>query len=91
MTQLEDRKRFEVVNAYFYRVLKDTYLDGVFLYKNDLIRVESLNPDQLRDILKPLAPYLRKDSIELGFYHFDLNTISEYPVKEVQRLMNLFD
>jgi hypothetical protein len=91
LSHLEDRQRFEVVNAYFYRVLEDTYLDGVFLFKNDLIRVESLNPDQLRDIIKPLAPYLRKDSLQLGFYHFDLNSMSEYPVKEVKRLIELFE
>ncbi len=91
LSELEDRDRFEVVNAYFYRVLENTYLDGVFLYKNDLIRVESVNPDQLKKTLKPLSPYLRRDQLEVGFYHYDLNTLSQYAVGEIEALLELFE
>lgn len=91
LSQLEDRERFEVVNAYFYKVLADTYLDGVFLYANDLIRVEALSPDELKATLKPLAPYLRRDTLQVGFYHFDLNVLNEYPVPEIEDLLELFD
>ncbi|MFK7923618.1 MAG: hypothetical protein AB8H47_16795 [Bacteroidia bacterium] len=87
---LEDRDRFEVVNAYFYRVLADTYLDGTFLYENDMIRLEALSPDQLRESIKPLAPYLSHDSISVGFFHLEVNTSAEYPPKEIRKLVDLF-
>ncbi|MEM6345967.1 MAG: hypothetical protein AAF927_18885 [Bacteroidota bacterium] len=87
---LEDRDRFEVVNAYFYRVLTDTYLDGTFLFENDMIRLEALSPDQLRESVKPLAPYLSQDSMSVGFFHLEVNTSAEYPPKEIERLVELF-
>ncbi|HKK76406.1 MAG TPA: hypothetical protein VJ953_15105 [Saprospiraceae bacterium] len=75
-TLLADGTRFEKLTAYRFRVRKNGYLQGSYVYEDDLIRVETIQPAQLKASRALLAPYLRTANY-ISFYHLDASLLKQ--------------
>lgn len=88
---LSDRDRFKVLEkAHRYQVVKSTYLDGYYLYEEDLIRIESIPVSLLKESSLLLKNVLKKNDISLSFYHLDTATIKNYPYEQLDSIYQLF-
>lgn len=74
----------------FYRVDKSQYHKGTYLYKDDQIRWERVNTQQLREAALLLAPLIRNDSLTLAFYHLSPASIRQFKAGELAKLRPLF-
>lgn len=81
--QLSDSVRFEKLAPYRFRVRKNTYLQGSYIYQDDLIRIETVHPAQLAASRKMLAPYL-KSADYISFYHLDASALKQIPYADLE-------
>lgn len=81
--QLEDSTRCEKLAPYRFRVRKNTYLQGSYIYQDDLIRIETVQPAQLAASRKMLAPYL-KSADYISFYHLDASALKQIPYVDLE-------
>ena len=75
---LVDTSRFEQVDERRYRVVKSTYLDGLYLYRDDVIRLEWVTPEQLTRARLALRDYLPDTGWQPIYYHLDERLLKRY-------------
>lgn len=80
---LADEEQFEKLAAYRFRVRKNGYLKGSYVYKDDLIRIETVQPAQLRASRELLAPYLEAADY-VSFYHLDASMLKQLPYADLE-------
>lgn len=81
--QLADEAQFEKLGAYRYRVQKNGYFQGRYLYQDDLIRVEMVQADQLDGTRQLLKNYLKKARY-ISFYHLDATVLKQIPYADLE-------
>lgn len=81
--QLSDTSRFEKLDTYRFRVRKNGYLQSSYVYQDDLIRVETTQPSQLRASRELLRPFLRSAHY-ISFYHLDASVLKKLPYGELE-------
>lgn len=89
-TELEDEERFLKIGKNRFQVLKSTYLNGHYLYEEDLIRLENINHFELEKSAQALSKLVQNPAITLSFYHLDSLSISKYPVKNIKSIIESF-
>ncbi len=79
-------------NNHYFEILQNTYFKGHFLYKDDVIRVEAVPLETLREttkLLKPLLENKRQDTLTVAFFHLDSTNLKAYRYEDLQNI--LFD
>ena len=89
--QLSDDERFTFLSDNRVKVRKSTYLNGFYLYKNDVIRVEEVPIEEIEAAAELIAPLLKQDSLCVSFYHLDTPTIQRYKHEQLENIYRLFD
>ncbi|MEM1119970.1 MAG: hypothetical protein AAGJ18_05940 [Bacteroidota bacterium] len=84
---LADRQRFNKVSENRWEVVKSTYLDGVYLYAGDWIRLEKSEIEDLKIATNLLQQYLKKEDRRMAFYHLDSAVVAQYPVDFLRSLL----
>lgn len=69
-----------------YRLLKDTVLLGYELHKDDLIRQEDSNFEDILRSAKILKPKIRNEKLTLSLFHLDSLTLDNYTTHEIQTI-----
>lgn len=69
-----------------YRLLKDTILLGYDLHKDDLIRQEDSNFDNILRSAEILKPKIRNEKLTLSLFHLDSLTLDNYTTHEIQTI-----
>jgi len=82
-TSLVDATRFLKKDLNNYTVLKGTYLDGLYLYEGDEIRLEAATMTDLHKAVDLLRPYFINTEFDLLFYHLDERIIEDFGYKEL--------
>lgn len=85
-SKLSDTERFLKIEKNRYKIIKSTYLDGHYLYQEDLIRFEKITTTDLQKAIDLLDPYLKKENRHLVFYHLDSTTIKPFPYESLHKL-----
>ena len=88
---LRDREKIEVLGPKFLRVKKDCYLDGVFLFQNDLIRLEEVPLDEMMNSVRLIEPLIKGDSLHVGLYHLDVSSLQRYSIGDLEDVFDRFD
>ncbi len=88
--ELADTSRFMNIAPKRYKVIKSTYLQGYYLYKDDVIRLEDVPLSVLNKIVPLLASKLQTSSFYLSFYHLDSLIIKDYPHESIYTLRDYF-
>lgn len=87
---LKDSTRFLKITKNRFEVVKNTYLEGHYLYQGDAIRVEQVELEQLTESLHLLKAHWPTADRNIVFYHLDSATIKDYPYEKLQQLRPLF-
>jgi len=86
-TSLVDSTRFLAKDPNHYMVLKGTYLNGLYLYEADEIRLEAISIKELNAAVDLLSPYFKNTNFDLLFYHLDEEIIEGFKAEEL-RMVN---
>lgn len=87
-TAIADPKRFRKVNENHWEVIKSTYLDGVYLYKNDAIRLEKITYRALSTAADLLQQHLKKEDRSIVFYHLDSTVLKDFELQEMNQILS---
>ena len=64
-----------------FRIRKGTFVAGHYLRPNDLLRVEAISPELLREAAALVAQADLADDATVAFFHLDTAIIRRYPVQ----------
>lgn len=76
--ELTDTARYEAMSPARFRVRQSGYLRGQYLYRDDRIRTEAVEPEVLRATATLLKEYLPPADRHLIWYHLDTAIIRRY-------------
>jgi hypothetical protein len=89
---LNNNTVFAKKTNYNFEILQNTYFKGHYLYKDDVIRIEEVPFQTLRETTKLLKPLLEKksqDTLTVAFFHLDSTNLKAYRYEDLQNI--LFD
>jgi hypothetical protein len=89
-SQLTDRSRFYPIADDRYEVIDNTFLDGTFLYKEDLIRLEKVEQKELEKAAGQLQTYDWPESFYISYYHLDSTVISNFNPRTLAEIVERF-
>ncbi|GJM36256.1 MAG: hypothetical protein DHS20C18_52570 [Saprospiraceae bacterium] len=81
---LQDTAHFHKIGPGRFKVVKSTYLDGYYLYTDDLIRLEQIDQDSLLAASRMLREQINQSETRVAFYHLDSTTIKKFPHENLQ-------
>lgn len=87
---LQDSLRFRKLAPNRFEIIKSTYLDGYYLYKNDHIRTETIDTALLTKAADLLKNRLENRNLTLAFYHLDTSTIKHFPHEFLEKITHTF-
>jgi len=90
-TALVDSQRFAKRDSNHWEVIKSTYLNGVYLYKGDKIRLEKVEQVDLVAAANLLQENLKKDNRTIVFYHLDSVVIRSYEIEKLGQILTTFE
>ncbi len=82
---------FKKLDSHRYQVLKSHYFFKGYLYKNDVLRLETVPFDRIYQSAKILSKLLENEYITIAFYHIDQEIIKHYDPKSLESIYRLFD
>jgi hypothetical protein len=87
---LNNNTVFAKKTAYNFEILKNTYFKGHYLYKDDVLRIEEVPLQTLRETTKLLKPLLEKngqDTLTVAFFHLDSTNLKAYRYEDLQNIL----
>jgi len=88
---LEDSQRFTKTAINHWQVAKSTYLNGVYLYEGDQIRLEKSEKKDLKLAAELLNKHLKREDRRVAFYHLDSSVVAQFEVEELSKLLDNFE
>ncbi|MEM7655834.1 MAG: hypothetical protein AAF399_06875 [Bacteroidota bacterium] len=89
-SELADSSRFSFPHPNRLKVLKSTYLDGVYLYQGDEIRLERSSISQISEAVALLEPIWPTQRFHLSLYHLDSHNLSYYSHEQLAEIFDVF-
>ncbi|PKQ69671.1 hypothetical protein [Raineya orbicola] len=83
---LEQNPHLKKIQEKRYKVQKNHYFGGVFLYEQDELRWESVSLENIEKLTKKVASKI--PITEMIFYHLDNQLIQQYPYEKLQNLVH---
>ncbi len=90
-SELRDSQRFMKIDKNHWEVIKSTYLNGIYLYKNDHIRLEKSELPDLEVAADLLQKQLKIDNRTIAFYHLDSTLIQQFEVVDLKAIIGKFE
>ncbi len=87
---LNDETRFLKINPNHFRVVKSTYLEGHYLYRHDVIRLEGVTVKQLQKTASFMNEIIDNQNLTVAFYHLDTATIKFFPHEKMEEILSSF-
>ncbi|GMT48537.1 MAG: hypothetical protein IEMM0008_0076 [bacterium] len=82
---------FKKLDSHRYQVLKSHYFFKGYLYKNDVLRLETVPLDRIRQSAIMLSKIIKNEYINIAFYHLDEEIIKHYDSKDLKNICRYFD
>ena len=89
-TELADSTRFVATSSLQWEVLKDTYLNGLFLYEGDFIRLERVTKNELLAAAELLQIYFSGKEFDLLLYHLEESVLADFSVADLKEVEQVF-
>ena len=71
-------------------VIKSTYIGSFYAYKGDVIRLEQVTAQQLKESAWMLRRFIKNKAIDVAFFHLDEKTLSNYQFENLQEIYQIF-
>ncbi|OXA86793.1 hypothetical protein [Flavobacterium hercynium] len=88
--QLKQDQNFEQINAIFFRAIKSNYKNGVFYEENDLLKIEAISEDNIKQMAKDLRDNVAQEPNEIIFYDLDEFNIKNYEKSIFKQAVSYF-
>lgn len=89
--QLLNKNYFKKTGKNTFQAIKSHYVEGKYLYKDDLIRIEKVSEKQLFQSVRLLKPHFKQDTLNVLFYHLDSHTLRYFKPKTLETLAKEFE
>lgn len=87
---LEQDVNLEKISDTKYRVKSQMKYKGYTFWPNDIIRIEKVSLNMLKQAFKEVHSHNNNDSISILFFNLDDKIINQYPSYEIQKLFNSY-
>ncbi len=84
------KTNFQQISDNHFVLLKNQYLNGLYLYENDEIRLEDTPLSILRSAATILAPHIKNKQLTVAFYHLDSATLQRYTYGDLEKITQQF-
>ncbi len=85
------KSHFKNLGSHRYQVLKSHYFFKGYLYKDDVLRLETVPLDGIRQSAIMLSKLIKNEYITIAFYHLDEEIIKHYDSKDLEGIYRYFD
>ena len=85
---LMDTNKFRKISSQRYEVVRETYLNGHYLYKGDLIRLESIEREELQEMTQQLNSNLAKTNRTIAFYNLDEIVLKKWEISDLKAVVD---
>ncbi|HHB51501.1 MAG TPA: hypothetical protein ENK75_00425 [Saprospiraceae bacterium] len=86
--ELKDSLRFLQKDSLHFEVKKGTYLNGIYLYQGDQIRLESISKALLFKTVPLLQQVLNQQKTRIAFYHLDSSIQKEFSNETIRQFLS---
>lgn len=90
ISSLKRDKNFEQISSAFFKVKHSNYKNGVFYEENDLLKTESVPPEDLKEMAQDLEENLAQSPNEIIFYELDEFNIKNYEKNIFKQVVSYF-
>ena len=88
--ELKKDNNFEQVNALFFKVKHSNYKNGVFYEENDLLKIEAVTSDDLKEMAQELEENTAQAPREIIFYDLDEFNLKNYEKNIFEQVVSCF-
>ena len=89
-SELKKDKNFEQVSSIFFRVKQSNYKNGVYYQENDLLKTETISPEDLKEMAEDLDDNKAQSPKEIIFYDLDEFNINNYEKNIFKQVVSWF-
>lgn len=88
--ELKNDANFEKVDALFFKVKKSNYKNGIFYEENDLLKIEAISSEDLKEMAEELDDNVVQRPREIIFYDLDEFNIKNYEKNIFKQVISCF-
>jgi hypothetical protein len=90
VNELKKDANFEKIGIIFFKVKKSNYKNGIFYEKNDLLKIEAISSEDLKEMAEDLNENLVQSPREIIFYDLDEFNIKNYEKNIFKQVISCF-
>ncbi|KUJ60753.1 hypothetical protein AR687_16455 [Flavobacteriaceae bacterium CRH] len=90
VSELKRDKNFKQISDIFFRAIQSNYKNGVFYEENDLLKIEAISSDDLKQMAKDLNENLAQAPNEIIFYDLDEFNIKYHEKNIFKQVVSYF-
>ncbi len=88
---LQNTAKFAKITDNSFKVLNSHYLQGTYLYENDIIRVEESTPRQLKQAILLLKDCKNTNNPKILFYHLSKTNLQQFNYETIKNIIQGFN
>ncbi|MDQ6471391.1 hypothetical protein RB619_12105 [Flavobacterium sp. LHD-80] len=88
--ELRNDKNFEQINSIFFRVKQSNYKNGVYYEENDLLKIECISAENLKEMAGDLSENTTQPPKEIIFYDLDEFNLKNYEKNIFEQTVSCF-
>mgnify|MGYP003607804975 FL=1 len=88
--ELKKDKNFEQISSIFFRVKQSNYKNGVYYQENDLLKTETISPEDLKEMAEDLDDNKAQSPKEIIFYDLDEFNLNNYEKNIFKQVVSWF-
>ena len=88
--ELKKDKNFEQISSIFFRVKQSNYKNGVYYEENDLLKTETISPEDLKEMAEDLDDNKAQSPKEIIFYDLDEFNLNNYEKNIFKQVISWF-
>ena len=89
-SELKKDKNFEQISSIFFRVKQSNYKNGVYYQENDLLKTETISPEDLKEMAEDLDDNKAQSPKEIIFYDLDEFNLNNYEKNIFKQVISWF-
>jgi hypothetical protein len=89
--QLSDEENFLRMDENHFKIKKNFYFNGFYLYKDDIIRYEFADVGELKSAGKLLSKKIKNKNLNVIFFHLNEQLIKEFSYEDIKSIADSFN
>ncbi|RXM44902.1 hypothetical protein BOW55_17040 [Flavobacterium sp. YO12] len=89
-SELKKDKNFEQISSIFFKVKQSNYKNGVYYEENDLLKTETISPEDLKEMAEDLDDNKAQAPKEIIFYDLDEFNLNNYEKNIFKQVISWF-